>query len=195
MSSNNSKFEFYKRICVEKNFFADKAWETLKFHTILSSSLISITIGTLVLMQTSETFHKLNLVMRGGLTLSLIFLPVIMFFIIRTGSKNFERECRRMYEILAILIKLEEDFHFRERRPIKEDDLLKSAFSKEAEYIPERWKGTWGTTKEFIDRMIKCEKDSLYGIMNRIFLIFKVVSIIMIIAIIIIACIVTFLVL
>ena len=109
-------FQLYKKVYDDKVLFAEKAWETIKFHTLLSSSLISITVGALVGIHTSKTFLDLEPINKVILTAFFFILPLIMNRIVKIGFTNFRRECNRMYEQSAVLMKLEEKFGFMSRR-------------------------------------------------------------------------------
>jgi hypothetical protein len=164
--------KLYEKILKEKHFFAEKAWETIKFHTILSSSLISITIAALVGLHTSETFLGLILWKRLILLSILLILPFTMKKVIVIGFSNFERECKRMYEHSAILMKIEEKLKFRKERE-KTGNL--TLFPEDKKYLsPRFFKKKWANTDKFIDDMLNCnkKKDNLYCNMKKIFELF-----------------------
>lgn len=167
--------KLYEKNLKEKHFFAEKAWETIKFHTILSSSLISITITALVGLHTSEVFLGLILWQRLILLSILFILPCTMEKVVGIGFANFRRECDRMYEHSAILIKLEEKLQFRKER--EEKDL--TTFHKDKTYLsPRFFKKKWKSTNEFRQEMLDCgdKNDNLYCNMKRIFGLFKCIS-------------------
>jgi len=167
--------EFYKKAHDDKIFFAEKAWESIKFHILLASSLISITVGALIAMHTSRDFLQLYNHTRAIFTLFLIILPFTMVLILQIGLKNFKRECKRMYEQSAILMKLERRFGFDQKRTEEEK---KEVFFEEDTYNPRRYyEKRWNLTSSFINDMLSCCKENLYCIMNRIFKIFIVISI------------------
>ena len=153
---NNYWLEFYKKVYNEKQFFSDKAWKTIEFHILLSSSLISITIGALVLIYTSH----IDKLIRVVLTSSLLFLPSTMFLILRVGSRNFRRECDRMYQMVWILKELEK----------REKD-----FSEEETYNLGRYYEETQNKTHFVKDML-CRQDKFYSIMNNIFCIFQIIS-------------------
>ena len=177
--------KLYEKILKEKHFFAEKAWETIKFHTILSSSLISITIGALVGLHTSEIFLELILWKRLILLSILFILPCTMKKVIGIGFSNFRRECDRMYEHSAILIKIEEKLGFRQERE-KNGNLIN--FSEDKTYLsPRFFEKKWTNTEKFRKDMLDCSdnKDSLYCNMKKIFELFNGASWILICSIII----------
>jgi hypothetical protein len=111
MANNSNKddlFEFYRKTLEEKQVFVERAWDTVKLHILLSSSLVSVAIGALVATHTSETFMKLLPVSRALVVMSLSLIPISMFAVLLLGKRNFRRECSRMYEHSGILIKLDE---------------------------------------------------------------------------------------
>ena len=167
--------KLYERIVKEKHFFAEKAWETIKFHTLLSSSLISITIGGLVGLHTSAIFLELILWKRLILLAILFILPYTMKKVVGIGFANFERECDRMYEHSAILIKLEEKLKFSQERE-KNSSL---PFPKDKTYLsPRFFEKEWESTNEFRKNMLDCSdtKNNLYCNMRKIFRLFDGIS-------------------
>jgi len=183
--TQDSWSEVFKKALEEKHFFADKAWETIKFHTVLSSSLVSITIGALVGLHTSEIFLKLIIWKRLILLLILVILPYVMMKIIGIGFSNFKRECDRMYERSAILMKMEEKLGFFKNRD-KNGNLI---LSEDKTYLsPRFFEKKWKSTNEFRKDMLDCSdgKNNLYCNMEKIFQLFKGASWILICSILII---------
>jgi len=175
--------KLYEKILKEKHFFAEKAWETIKFHTILFSSLISITIGALVGLHTSEIFLELILWKRLILLSILFILPYTMKKVIEIGFSNFKRECDRMYEHSAILIKIEEKLGFRQER----NKTGTITFSEDKTYLsPRFFEKKWINTDKFRKDMLDCsdKKDNLYCNMKKIFELFNNASWILICSII-----------
>jgi len=171
--------EFYKKTHNDKKFFAEKAWETIKLHILLSSSLISITIGTLALMHTSEVFLGFGTNEKSMLIAPLFILPFTMASILYIGSRNFDRECRRMYEQASIMMKLEEKFGF----SVEEREEERKQFLEDKTYVPERYsEKIWNSSSEFIKDVMSA-KDTLHGNMRRIFDIFFWVSVLLMILI------------
>lgn len=158
--------EFYRRSNNIRYFFSDKAWETIKLHILLSSSLISVTIGALALMHTSGDYLALDKVMRFILVLLLVFLPVSMLLIVYQGSTNFVRECKRMYEQISIIMKLEEKLGLDGERTERKQ------FPKDDKYVPKRYDEIWNDSNQFIKDMMS-RKDTLYSNMFPIFRIFE----------------------
>ena len=175
--TNDNWLEFYQRVNDSRQFYAEKAWETIKFHILLSSSLISVSLGTIALLHTSEVFLKMTGGMRAVLILPILLLPLAMYEIIRVGNRNFDRECNRMYEQAAIIMKLEEKFGFTSEKRNKEKI---NQITEEEKYLPPRYnEKKWLTTKAYIDDMMSCcqKKDNLYCNMRVIFRLFKYASI------------------
>lgn len=166
----NEWLELYRKTNAQRQFFADKAWETIKFHIVLLSSLISITIGTLAVIRTSEIFLTLlNEKMKFLLTVTLVILPITMLLIIRMARANFERECRRMYEQISIIMKLEEKMGFLVERTEREQ------FKEDNRYFPKRYYEPWNNSEKFVDDMMK-RKDTIHRNMGKIFTIFENIS-------------------
>jgi len=168
MSSNeDSKWlEFYKKVLKRWLNFVDKAWETIKFHTLLLSSLVSITASALALMHTSDVFLKLGIVERVVLTGALLIFPITMLLILRIGLDNFNRTCRRMYERASVVMKLEEKFRLLGERTEKKQ------FPLDETYVPKKYvEKIWASSDDYIKDMM-LEKDAFYSNMSRIFKLF-----------------------
>lgn len=165
--SNENLIEYYRKTWEHYEKNANYAWETIRLHTILSSSIISITIGTLSLLLTSETFQNQHLLLQIVLIASISILPVLMWELLTIGKKNFERECTRMYEELAIMMKLEEQLKInveRERGYIQ--------FPEDKTYKPKRYFTLWNNTESFIENMMNVDKENFYSRMSKLFNIF-----------------------
>lgn len=172
--TNNEWLELYKKTNAERKIFAEKAWETIKIHIVLLSSLISITIGTLAVTHTSEIFLTLlDEKMKFLLNASLLILPIIMLRIIRTARLNFKRECKRMYEQISIIMKLEEKMGFLEERTENKQ------FKDDKGYFPKRYYDKWDNSEKFVKDMMK-RKDTIYRNMRQIFSIFEIISYVLI---------------
>lgn len=170
MSENiNEWLEFYRKASNERQFFAEKAWETIKFHIVLASSLISITVGALSLMLTSEVFLILPKIIKSLLTILVVILPITMLYVVGMGSRNFNRECKRMYEQISIIMKIEERLDLTQQR------IKPKQFPRDTTYFPQRYDEKWDNSCQFINTMMR-RKDTLYGIMRGIFTLFKSVS-------------------
>lgn len=157
---SNDKFWhlYYQRIIKNFERNAISAWETVKLLVVLSSSIISITLGANFLMQTSEWFLKQSIIMKSFLTGSTIILPGIMLIMLDTGKNNFTRECKRMYEHLSILIKIEEKYGmrgYRNKEHIKQ-------FPEDKKYIVKRFDEIWKNSEQFRDKLTSTERDSFY---------------------------------
>jgi len=163
-SSNDNLIRFYEKVYEEKNLFAEKAWETIKLNITLQSSLISITLGTLALLHTSEIFFRIETIPRILLIGFLFVLPILMILIGNASSKNFKRECHRLYEQRAMMIKLEEDLGVRYRKHINQ-------FSEEETYLPkELLKEQYKFTKDFVKEMLKSERLSIKNRIENFFI-------------------------
>jgi len=175
--------ESYRQVKKARTFYAEKAWETIKFHILLSSSLISITVGAIALMHTSDVFINHGLLWKVLLVAMLSILPFTMLEILRVGSANFERECRRMCEQNSIIMKLEERFDLRAERTEREfpeseiHAVWGKQFPEDKTYVPERYLQKWNSSCEFVEWYMNPDRsDTFYGIMNRVFRIFNLAS-------------------
>jgi len=183
MEKEKLLLELYKKTLKAQDFFAEKGWESIKFHILLSSSLVSITVGALIAMHTSSVFNGLKYEAKGLLTSILAVLPITMFFVLRVGAKNFTRECKRMYEQSTIFFKLEERLGFWQDR----DKNQMKGLPKDDKYFPNRYKeyftnDKWSNSEDFVEDIMS-RGDTLYGNMKTIFKIFKISSVILIIII------------
>ncbi len=85
-----------------------------------------------------------------------------------------------MYEQSSIFLKLEEKLGFWEDR----DEDKRKGFTKKDKYFPDRYKEyftneKWSNSEDFI-KDIMARKDTLYGIMKNIFIIFEIIGFILI---------------
>lgn len=162
--------DIYKREHDSQLFLAERAWETIKFHITLSLTLITVTLGLFGLINSLGEPEIIRTVLIGALVL----FPYIMFRIVSIGEENFQRECNRMYEAIAVLMKIEEKFDL--RGELSE----KNHFFREPRCTPLRYDEKWETTEKFVDDMMEGTRDNFYTNMRRIFPIFRIVSYILI---------------
>jgi hypothetical protein len=180
MEFEKKLIELYKRTLEHHHFFAEKAWESIKFHVLLSSSLVSITVGALVAMHTSDSFNGLSYEIKALFALVLVILPVLMIAILEVGSKNFTRECERMYEQTTISAKIEEKIGLWDDR----DTQKMTKFPEDTKYFPNRYSDdlkeeNGQNSKKFVKDMMS-RKDYFHGIMKSIFKIFDVAGYVLI---------------
>jgi hypothetical protein len=165
--------DLYTKAQDDLEYNGDKAWESIKLCITLSSTLITITLGLLGAID-----YLPNYSVKASLIFVLIIFPIMMYYIVDVTSKNFDRECSRMYENVTILMKIEDELPERK-------DLSNRNFTKENKYIPHRWekdyispqgeKNLFSDTEEFVKKMMK-KKDALYSNMKPIFSIFRAFS-------------------
>jgi hypothetical protein len=163
--------DLYRKAHDDMKFNADKAWETVKFHITLSSTLVTVTIGLFGFVN-SLSVHA---AIKTALTGALVLFPIIMLRIISVGKSNFERECSRMYEAIATVMKIEE------KLPSREKLNSQNVLFGEDKFIPKRYeeerkKKNWKDTDEFIKDMLTGSHDNFYRNMRRIFPVFAIVS-------------------
>ena len=176
--------DLYTKAQDDLKYNGDKAWETIKLCITLSSMLITVILGLLEVIN----YFSINFSVKVILILALIIFPIMMIKIVDVSSKNFYRECSRMYENVTILMKIEDELP--QRRDLSDN----RNFKEEKDYIPKRWKEIrFPKTDAFVDFMMDDKKkDKFYSNMKPIFSILKIfsyvlLSIICIIAIIVIA--------
>lgn len=160
--------DLYRKAQDDVKFNGDKGWETIKFCLTLSSTLITLTVSLLGAIN----YLSINVVVKAFLTLSLILIMVMMKKLVDVTEKNFDRECRRMYENIAILMKIEDELP--QRRDLRDN----RNFKEEKEYIPDEWKkNQFLNTKAYVDAMMDGKKkDKFYSNMRPIFPIFRGLS-------------------
>lgn len=157
--------DLYRKAQDDVKFNGDKAWETIKFCVSLLSTLITITVGLIGVIN----YLSIDVVVKALLTLSLISVIITMLKIVDVTEINFDRECRRMYESMAIIMKIEDELPLRK-------DLGDRNFKQETEYIPDKWKKTrFLSTKAYVNAMME-RKDTLSSNMRRTFPIFRWLS-------------------
>jgi len=89
--------------------------------------------------------------------------------IVHVAEENFQRECNRMYESVAILMKIEEELP-------KRVHLKDSHFTEENTYTPRKWDETkYPTTRKFIDAMMN-ESDKFHSSMRPVFSVLRLAS-------------------
>jgi hypothetical protein len=159
---------------------ADKAWESIKLCITLSSLLITVVLGLLEAI----TYFSTNFPVKIVLIFALVPFPILMIKTVDFLSKNFKRECRRMYENITILMKIEDEL------PQRRDLGDTGNFNKEKEYFPDEWKKIkFLDTKEYVDTMMQ-RKDKFYSNMKPLFSVLYACSYVLLSAICIIAVIV-----
>jgi hypothetical protein len=167
--------DLYAKAQDDLKFNGDKAWETIKLCITLSSMLITVILGLLGAIN----YFSINFFVKVLLIVALIPFPIMMKMIVDFLSKNFERECSRMYENMTILMKIEDEL------PERKDLSDSRNFMKETKYIPLKWekdyispegkKNLFPNTEEFVKAM-KQEKGKFYSNMRPIFSILRVFS-------------------
>lgn len=158
--------DLYTKAQDDLKFNGDKAWETIKFCVTLSSTLITVTVGLLGAIN----YLAIDGVIKAFLIVALIPLIIMMKRLVDVTEKNFERECRRTYKNLAILMKIEDEL------PQRKDLSGNRNFKQETKYIPLEWeKNQFLTTEAYVTAMMQ-GKDKFYSNMRPIFPIFRRVS-------------------
>lgn len=158
--------DLYKKAQDDAKFNADKAWETIKFCTTVSSTLITVAVSLLGAIN----FLAIGLVVKALLTGTLILFPMMIMKIVHVAEENFQRECNRMYESIAILMKIEEELP--KRIHLNRD----SHFTDENRYTPSKWdEKKYPTTGKFIEAMMN-ESDKFHSSMRPVFSVLRLAS-------------------
>jgi hypothetical protein len=149
--------DLYTKAQDDLKYNGDKAWETIKLCITLFSTLLTAFLGLL----TAINFLGKSLVF----VLIPIPFPIMMIIIVYFLSKNFERECSRMYENVTILMKIEDEL------PHRKDLREERNFKEENDYIPKKWKEIqYSDTEEFVKVMMdNKKKDSFFSNLKAIF--------------------------
>lgn len=159
--------DLYVKAQDDLKFNGDKAWESIKLCITLSSTLITVTLGLLGAIN----YLSINFFIKALLIGGLIIFPIMMKRIVNVSAKNFERECRRMYENMTILMKIEDEL------PERKDLSDSRNFKEETTYIPPEWKenNLFPTTDAYVKATMQ-RKDRFYSNMRPIFSILRVFS-------------------
>ncbi len=167
--------ELYKKTQEDKKINADKAWETIKFSVTILSTLVTVTIALIGAIN----YLAIDPSVKPVFVSSTVLIPILMAVIVRIVGKNFERECIRMYESMAILMKIEEELP-------KRNVLAGSNFWEE-DYFPSYWKEPkYINTQKYIESMMGDSK-KFYSSMKPIFSIFGLISLLLIVLVVFIA--------
>ncbi len=151
--------DLYAKAQDDLKFNGDKAWESVKLCITLSSTLITIVLGLLGVIN----YFSINILVKVVLILALIPFPIMMASIVYFLFKNFKRECRRMYENMSILMKIEDEL------PQRKDVSKDRNFNEENDYIPSLWKGQqYAKTEDFVKATMS-QSDRFYSNMQPIF--------------------------
>jgi hypothetical protein len=158
--------DLYAKAQDDLKFNGDKAWETMKFSFTLSSALTTVIVSLLGVI----SYLSISVIAKAFFMLIPILVAIIMKEFVDVTEKNFERECRRMYENMTILMKIEDEL------PQRKDKSDNRNFRDETKYIPLEWeKCKFSTTKQYVDEMMR-QNDRFYSNMRPIFSILRKVS-------------------
>jgi len=138
------------------------SWEMVKFYTTLCSTLLMILFAFFGVLFSNEVFLMLNNQIKIWILIIPIFLSSFIFVISYIGRENFTRECNRLYEQLAIVMKLESRMGLHDNlRNIKEKEDL---FKNDDHYIPNRWRKEFNNKSEedYVKEMMSENRDSFY---------------------------------
>ena len=165
--------DLYAKAQDDLKFNGDKAWESIKLSFTLSSALTTVIVSLLGFIN----YLSIDVIAKTLFMLIPILVAIIMKKFVDVTEKNFKRECRRMYENMAILMKIEDELP---KRKDKSDD---RNFKDETKYIPPEWeKSKFSNTKQYVDEMMK-QNDRFYSDMRPIFPTLRKVSYALMVAI------------
>ena len=153
---------------------ADRSWETIKLNTILCSALISLAIYSIVYVYTSEFFWETEAFPSSGkvvIRLALVLIPITMCFVDWRLHSNFNRQCRRMYTLASIIMKIEE------RLGLYSEYREREHFSDDRWYVPNDWQIYQNYTSDYYVQYWMNEPDSFYKNMTWLFQIFGLTAV------------------
>ena len=162
----NKWVDFHKYIANRHRFQTERAWETIKLFILVFSSLISIYFTLIIAMFKFEIIVKIPFYLRLFI---LSIFPFFLFLVCIVGWLNFRRQCRRMYELISILIKVQEKLGLLNSRTENK------YFPEDKYYVSDGWLPNQRNSQEFINDLMK-KRDTFYGIMKKYFFIFIMFS-------------------
>jgi len=157
---------FYRKTSELRIDFATRGWETIKAYLLISGIIVAAfsSIATIV----PEIAKSQSTLFRPFYYLSLFAFPMMIIIISYFFRANFYRECKRMYEQIAVLQLIEEKLGMYEERTTK------VLFTRENHYVPEGWtQSKYGTVNAFIKGQMK-EKERFWGIYKNLFVVFPI---------------------
>lgn len=163
--------EFYRKTYHMFRETAQYSWGMVKFYLLTASAFITITLGGVIgIISLKETLLNNSILMGYGILMLNIF-PIFMISILELGKKNFQRECERGYEQVAILMKLETKYNFTYEP--REKDEKKRLFSKDIYFTPDRWKENEWQSETDYKKWVMEKEDSYYFATNQILVYFQ----------------------
>jgi hypothetical protein len=147
MNGGNNFLELYKEMHNTIRETSKREWETVKFYTTIFLALLAATATLIVYSKSISSIIP---------KIFILILPSYMLIISIIGLRNYKRECRRIWERMASIAKIEEKLSFRIPR-----DKNCEVFKDDKFYIPkdhiEIDKKINGekTTENFVNQLLK----------------------------------------
>lgn len=164
----NNWIELHRHFSSRWDKWAEVIWETIKLNTILSSALTSLSVYSVIYFH--QLVDKISIETNIIIRLFLLIIPILLLMINRKSKKNYDRQCKKMYELVSIVIKIEEKLGLYENR------LKKGYFRDDEWYVPDNWKKLcYSKSEKFVDNLMMSE-DAAHQNMLWIFSIFMMVS-------------------
>lgn len=173
---NENWIELHRHFTQSWEFRSTRTWETIKSNIVLSSALTSLTIYSIVYIYTSEFFWTTDLLttyMILGVRIIPILIPMLLFFVNLMFYRNFRRSCERVYEILSIVIKIEEKLGLYSVRSSRE------LIYNDKWYVPDDWKNLSSCSSEQYVAKMMVEKNRFYKSMVWLFWVFGAISVLL----------------
>ena len=156
--------ELHRHFSERWNNWGKTTWETIKLNTLLSSALTSLSVYAIIYFY--QSLQNLTVQDNILIRLLLMIIPILLFIINEKGQINYKRQCRRMYEMTSIVIKIEA------KMGLYEDRTEKEFFNKDEWYVPDYWKNlNFSKSEDFVDYQMKKE-DAFYQNMKWVFSLF-----------------------
>jgi len=166
--------ELHRHFSENWDYRSNSTWETVKLNTALSSALTSLATYSIIYLYTNSFFwetSQFTTIERNVVRTSLLLIPVILLIVNIMSYRNFKRQCKRMYDTLSVIIKIQEMMGLYDERSRKEK------FPEDKWYVPNYWKSLcFSTSKDFVEDSMK-NRDRYYKNMLWLFRIFGLVSI------------------
>jgi hypothetical protein len=170
---------FFQEAATLRRDFADRGWESIKLFLLYATPLL---VGGATVAITIYNFYR---AVQLALLVRILYCFLLMTFPAAAGAiswitmDNFRRECRHMYEQIALLDKLSERLGLYDKRT-GEIQLYKD----DNYYVPDSWrKNNYANAKAFVDDML-ARKDKFFGMMHYVFWTYIGLSIILFLVII-----------
>jgi hypothetical protein len=174
-SEDRAFLAFYQEATSLRRDYVDRAWESIKLFFQYCTPLLVGGVTASITLYSITAQNPLPLLVRLLYTILLISFPITSSAITWVTFVNFRRECTRTYEQISIIEKLSEKLGLYDKRSKN-----RQLYPEDDYYIPNKWinKKEKGSDT-FILNMLKLN-DKSYKMLNKVFLIYLILSAILI---------------